>query len=1384
MEGHKLQVASAWYGKNVYFRLKGSSGKGTIVAIPEYSQLKEQYKRSIRVLNAYSPDTGQSFYSQYIQSVSDTNGYLLGVSTPINIRVDKTSIQVFNRNAKNMLTDAEGNYIYDLVAIGAYTDQEPDISGAAAWALKEYISEGYGFLIGHDTMYGYGGVTAATYVPNKGDTSTPMYELNTNKNGHWNLNWLMGVNKSYKAATPYEAASLILNIGDWKDKTTLYGDFGGDTTAKLSQLRIAATTAGNPATDVSARCPTNYPYAGKYDNVPFQPGAVFEGGATHSNQQIAYGKVWIDFATNSVNGKLVTDRNSGLTGTNNFYLTTNGNFGMMQIGHSKDNLAAARTDECRILANTILYLSQREPCNVCQSKQGGRKAVHAVTRISSAAELAKIGDPAYWYTYPLDGCYVLTQDIALPAGWKPIESFKGHFNADSHAVTGGKPVFKQAGLLGLNPGGWNLGTNAEKGLNRISSGSTNLTGTARVVGHLNQLFGTASSVDYGGYTVQITGTDGKTYDCITNREGKYAVSNLPCTGKKMPVKVFAPSGAEVTQYGAIYAQVETKAWDSNETVPLHLAAASVRPVPNQTVYEDSDAVFTAGINTEKLPQKTTWQYKAGAGDNWRDVANTTYFDVEYTAPQLVTTPENTYAETKLVIKNTQLALDEMQFRCVFVLDGITYDTDAAKTAAAGGLLSVLEHPCKVTPIADTIVWQGETATFSSTATYYRKLGDGFTARWQYRGAPGMTWENVDGSQILTGYSVTSSTDTNASGGPTTATGYLNRTTLQIGNTGTDISGYQFRVVYEDKEKNRTFTTDSVAAAGKNGQVTVQAKTIRCITHPKNVQAEISGSTAPCTYTYTAEFEYVAQSSAVKVAWEYKVNATDAYKAVSGFPYGGVLSVSTGSPVQVSANTYRVKTVLTLKNPPIALDTGTNHFHFRAKADHGAVAYSGSGDISFNYKIDIIPGTPVAKVAADGTTKIYTYPNLTVFAPEGVRNLRVGFDSAGQASGNVIRSSASLGGITALPSEKGFLYNSSAALSARQVRDYLRQLQFVVSSTVNVEWFIANERSPGDYDIYSGKYLEYIPDQGVTWTQAYDRARSRYNNVLQVQGQLASIWNSAQNHVVHALVGNNTAWLGATSDARYNGGDPYHHLWISGGGLNYNEIGGRWSYPYVQMRPDGGWQTADNTTSISVPVADRIYHSCDNNNPNDWWVDRGWLFAVNLEGSDNRSGYTGLDLSAPGSTGGVDTRIGHSCYMQYGHVYWVYAMLGEYGDSNGNMILQMPFESLYSYWNVGPTVKNYNYVWTGPDSWQIFWAQTNGNGPNYSGVSGQVYPRLAGIGGGQSGGAGKYHPFGSSAQTALQTAELFLQRAKQGRSYRTNPKPYGADASLPRRNSLV
>ncbi|MEG0110631.1 MAG: hypothetical protein RR675_05890, partial [Oscillospiraceae bacterium] len=230
-------------------------------------------------------------------------------------------------------------------------------------------------------------------------------------------------------------------------------------------------------------------------------------------------------------GHLVEDNSNGLYGSNNFYLTTGNsqNFGMSQIGHVKDNLNFVKTDEVYILANTVMYLSQRQQCQVCQSEQGqpdARSSVHFVRKINSAEELAHIGKKETWFNYPIGDCYMLANDITLPADWQPIANFSGHFNADGHSITvpSGKTVFEPSGT------DWRLGTDKTKGVNKIyAEVGQRTTSIARVSGYLQELFGTGNTIDWAEKIVVADGTDGVQYASKTNTDGKYIFSNLPCT---------------------------------------------------------------------------------------------------------------------------------------------------------------------------------------------------------------------------------------------------------------------------------------------------------------------------------------------------------------------------------------------------------------------------------------------------------------------------------------------------------------------------------------------------------------------------------------------------------------------------------------------------------------------------------------------------------------------------------------------------------------------------------------------------------------------------------------------------------------------------------------
>ena len=335
-------MLSEWYGKTVYFRPVENGQKwtstGTAIDIPAYTNLTidddghyvesasgTKYKKAITMLNAFVPDTG-SIYKGYLGAVS-SNGWLSNSTDEnIHIQIYTVNCENFNRDPARYLVDAEGNYRMDSFAWGVCTDQEPDISGKAYWELKNYIAQGYGMMVGHDTLYAYAGayydafgtdLDESSIDPN--DTTTPYYQLNTDMAGSWNMNWLMGQNEMYDVANPYDAASMILCCGNWHDKTPLYGDDSGSST-----LRVVTRTEGDPFTSVAARCPTNYPYNASFQGPEFTVGLTIDASATHTNMQMAFGTIWVDYASNSIEqkgfGRLMTATRAGLQGTNNFTL--------------------------------------------------------------------------------------------------------------------------------------------------------------------------------------------------------------------------------------------------------------------------------------------------------------------------------------------------------------------------------------------------------------------------------------------------------------------------------------------------------------------------------------------------------------------------------------------------------------------------------------------------------------------------------------------------------------------------------------------------------------------------------------------------------------------------------------------------------------------------------------------------------------------------------------------------------------------------------------------------------------------------------------------------------------------------------------------------------
>ena len=818
-----LEVNSEWYGKTVYFRVHGSTGTGTAVKIPAYTDLTvdgdgnyiessagTKYKKAITFLNPFVPDTG-SMYSNFLSTVS-TDGWLLNMdgsenfTTPsdIHIRVYTVNCESFNSDPARYMVDAEGNYRMDSVGWGVCTSDEPDLSGKAYWQLKDYIANGYGFLTGHDTLYAYAGAYYDAYGTDLDESSidpndgtTWYYSLNSwlpygttkdgqtseQRGGHFYMNQLMGSNKgnvNSGTVSPSDAPGLILSTGG------SHGVYGKNIQYGSESIHVAQTgySAAQALQNPKYRTPTNYPYS-------FAAGQVFPASFTHTNQQAAFGTIWADYSGGNKAAELYgyyTDPRywtiNNQVGTNNFYLSGNGNYLMNQIGHLPTN--AAYSYESALFANSVMYVSQRKQCEICAANQSGQETVHFVRRISStnfkAVTDALRSGGSYWY--PLDGCYMLTEDITLPEDWTPIAGFTGHWNSDVYKVTlnsKGTPLLANTSADG--PTGWNLGTDPAKGTpNVFDANMTRTTGVARVLGDLNDLFGTNTS--YAGYVVKILGSDNpaymqssEVYSCTVNSDSKYVISNLPCiyesAGKGVLfARVYDRNNREVTEYGDILVNVSTSYWFNCETTPLYLGNFESFPTNDYTTYESAQGIFESyAVSSSKFEAKK-WQYRENNTAEWKDVPSDWDTSVKTTVhdPAVAGSGVDLYTvTTKLTLKQVKPSWDGYQFRAVYSNGKATWNSFgyyfkgaiASNESFDGAVYKEINEPGKTGTLrvklwpayaeqgADVKVGEAGTATFRA---YGYALSDGtqISVSWQYgtlnrleNGKPIYDWKDIN-----------------------------------------------------------------------------------------------------------------------------------------------------------------------------------------------------------------------------------------------------------------------------------------------------------------------------------------------------------------------------------------------------------------------------------------------------------------------------------------------------------------------------------------------------------------------------------------------------------------------------------------------------------------
>ena len=820
-DGDKLEVNSEWYGQTVYFRPHNDSNDwnltGTAVSVPAYTAVLRnngsygtgasgtKYKDAVVFLNPWVSDAGR-MYANFINYVTD-NGWLQndnGSHMSQHITVLSVNVETFNKNPDKFMMDAEGNYRIDSIGWGVCVNQEPDLSGKAYYAIKSFLSQGYGMCIGHDTMYAYAGswydaheagytdpgsrdyYEGGRYGPDKNDTSTRYYVLNSVPNidnGHWNMNALMGTNGGNidsGTVLPTDAISMILSTGG---SHSSYGKAGIMYGSDQLNVKLKPYSNSQAQSTVKYRNPTNFPY-----DVP--TGRTIAASKTHSNSQVAFGPIWVDYAGGNVTGaefgynpnpttKTITDEETGRTwfGTSNFYLSGTGNFLMNQIGHLPTNQA---TDgEASLFANTVMYISQRKQCEICAAQQNGQEDVHFVIRVSSvnAQQVLSALQAGGTFWYPLNGCYQLTDDLTLPEGWKPIKNFSGHWNADVYKVklaSNNQPVFDNTSVTangmytsGKN-NGWNLGSDMTKGtlpiLKLDNQPDVRITGVARVVGDLNALFPTTYGVtDYTGYKVVVHGSDGVDYNCVVNSDSKYVISNLPTTGM-MRADVIDKSGNKVTQFGMITVDVPNHFWNDTETHPLQLMTPTADPIDD---YKDWEGPVNKTVdsklyyNEQLKASDVVWYYRTISVDNqvgdWVKIGNPgTSFDTSdgtvsgkinsltFTA---ATDSDLPYTTSSVSYTKLDYTTNRIQFKCEYNVSGTVYSSMDKAEDGRNGYVDVEIRPMYIEQAFDRRISVGGSTSFSFDAFYWKGVEDGLTYEVQYRDASG-NWVAVGSDSTL------------------------------------------------------------------------------------------------------------------------------------------------------------------------------------------------------------------------------------------------------------------------------------------------------------------------------------------------------------------------------------------------------------------------------------------------------------------------------------------------------------------------------------------------------------------------------------------------------------------------------------------------------------
>ncbi|MGY3779412.1 hypothetical protein [Isobaculum melis] len=232
--------------------------------------------------------------SNTLKTWMETNGYGMKL-----IEVTPVTMTAFNANPDQYLLDSNKEYVHDVLMFGSWNvNNYLDMNQKSADAVRKYLDTGRGALFGHDTISGSSGYYSGFGAPHP-----------------WFNKFAEDVGVTLVENNPQQSNFVSHGIGG-------------------ASVKIK-----------------NNGYMMKYPHL-LKEEITYTIPPTHTFGQLGKGKVWMEFVQP---GLFWGPPFADARGTNNFYLVTNNNAGMIMTGHSEGK---ATPNEQQIIANTLFNLAQ------------------------------------------------------------------------------------------------------------------------------------------------------------------------------------------------------------------------------------------------------------------------------------------------------------------------------------------------------------------------------------------------------------------------------------------------------------------------------------------------------------------------------------------------------------------------------------------------------------------------------------------------------------------------------------------------------------------------------------------------------------------------------------------------------------------------------------------------------------------------------------------------------------------------------------------------------------------------------------------------------------------------------------------------------------------